>query len=140
MKHLDLLLFLLATCVAALSQNNMPGNAVSSSKHYRESGIGNATGRAGAASMAVRALLGKDGNTTVEVTTGTLDSVKTPPGSLAKLQFKPLNLAGDALFAQNFTPLSTAGGYYSFVWPSLHRAQQVQLQGNIGGIDKTRTD
>ncbi|PYV54284.1 MAG: hypothetical protein DMG98_18720 [Acidobacteria bacterium] len=140
MKRPTLLLFLLSTSLVASSQNSIPGNAINSSKHYRESGVGNATGRAGAANMTARALLGKDGNTTVEVTTGTLDSGKTPPGSFAKVQFKPLNLAGDALFAQNFTPLSTAGGYYSFVWPSLHRAQQIQLQGNIDGIDKNRTD
>src|SRR5216117_3448713 len=45
--------------------NSIPGNAINSSKHYRESGVGNATGRAGAANMTARALLGKDGNTTV---------------------------------------------------------------------------
>src|SRR5579859_7588745 len=111
-------------CASALSQ--VPGNAVSSSKHYRESGVGNATGRAGAASMTARALLGKDGNATVEVTTGAFDSNTTPPGNLAKVQFKPLTQAGNALFAQNFTP--TGGGYYEFTWPSLYRAEQIQLQ------------
>jgi hypothetical protein len=135
-----LILLLTVTSLAAWSQNSVPGNAVSSSKHYRESGVGNATGRGGSVLMTTRALLGKDGNTTVEVTTGTLDSSITPPGSFAKVQFKPLNAVGDPLFTQNFTPLSTAGGYYTFTWPSLHRAEQIQLQGNINGIDKNRTD
>jgi hypothetical protein len=85
-------------------------------------------------------LLGKDGNSTIELTTGALDFSATPPGSFAKVQFKPLTPAGDALFAQNFTPLSTTTGYYSFISPSLHRMEQIQLQGNITGIDTNRTD
>src|SRR6202043_1510616 len=97
----------------ARSLTNVPANAVSSSKHYRNSGVGNATGRAGSATMSARALLGKDGNTTVEVTTGALDSPATPPGSFSKVQYKPLNSTGNALFAQNFDPPSNAVGYYS---------------------------
>jgi hypothetical protein len=89
--------------------------------------------------VTARALLGKDGNTTVEVTTGVLDSGVTPPGSFKKVQFKPLDPDGDPMFAQNFTPLSTQTGYYSFNWPSLYRHQQAQIQGNITGIDN-RTD
>jgi len=138
-KRPTLLLFLLATTIVAWSQNNIPGNAVNSSKHYRESGVGNATGRAGAASMTARALLGKDGNSTVEITTGTLDSSTTPPGSIVKIQVKPFSAAGNALFAQNFTS-TTSGGYYSFSTQQLHRAQQIQLQANINGIDRNRTD
>src|SRR5947209_8992985 len=77
----------------------IPGYAIPNSKHYRESGVGNANGRAGSAHMTARALLGADGNTTVEVTTGALDSPATPPGSFAKVQFKPLDANGDAMFA-----------------------------------------
>jgi len=140
MKRIVLLMSLLISpSPVAWSQTNVPGYAVSSSKHYRASGVGNATGRAGSATMTARALLGKDGNTFIEVTTGTLDSSATPPGSFGKVQFKPFSSAGNALFAQNFTPLSGAAGYYSFVSPSLYRAEQVQLQGNISGIDN-RTD
>jgi hypothetical protein len=89
--------------------------------------------------MTARALLGEDGNTTIEVTTGLLDSGATPPGSFGKVQFKPLDPDGNVILAQNFTPLSTATGYYSFSWPSLYRHQQAQIQGNITGIDN-RTD
>jgi hypothetical protein len=138
-KSATLALLVLAASLSSWSLTNVPGNAVKSSKHYRESGVGNATGRAGSANMTARALLGKDGSTKVEVSTGTLDSNSTPPGSFGKVQFKPLNAAGNALFAQNFFP-TTASGYYSFVSPSLHRAEQIQLQGNITGIDRNRTD
>ena len=139
MKSATLALLILAASLSSWSLTNLPGNAVKSSKHYRESGVGNATGRAGSASMTARALLDKDGNTIVEVTTGTFDSTSPPPGSFRKVQFKPMTAAGNALSAQNFFP-TTASGYYSFVSPSLHRAEQIQLQGNISDIDRNRTD
>jgi hypothetical protein len=135
-----LFLAVLAGLLPAWSQTHIPGNAIPSSKHYRESGVGNATGRTGGATMTARALLAKDGTALVEVTTGTLDSSATPPGSFAKVQFKPLDPNGNALLATNFTPLAASGGYYGFSWPSLYRGEQIQLQGNITGIDKNRTD
>ena len=122
----------------AISQS-VPGYAIPNAKHYRESGVGNATGRSGSAHLTARALLGQDGNTTIEVSTGTLDSSATPPGSFKKVQLKPLDPNGNAMFAQNFTQLSTDSGYYTFIWPSLYRHQQAQIQGNITGIDN-RTD
>ena len=139
MKSATLTLLVLAASLSSWSLTNVPGNAVKSSKHYRESGVGNATGRSGSANMVARAMLDKNGNTIVEVTTGTLDSTNTPPGSFRKVQFKPLTAAGYALFVHNYFP-PTASGYYSFVSPSLHRAQQIQLQSNISGIDRNRTD
>jgi hypothetical protein len=90
--------------------------------------------------MTARALVSSDGNGTVELTTGSFESPATPPGSFAKVQFKPLTSAGNAQFAQNFTNLSTATGYYSFSSPALYRGERIQLQGNITGIDRNRTD
>ena len=134
------LLFLLPFLGAlpAVSQS-IPGYAIANTKHYRESGVGNATGRSGSAHLTARALQGKDGNTDIELTTGALDSSATPPGSFAKVQFKPLDQNGNALFAQNFGPLSTPAGYYAFTSSSLGRHQQAQFQVNINGIDH-RTD
>jgi hypothetical protein len=134
-------LFLLLPFFGALPAvaQSVPAYAIPNSKHYRESGVGNAHGRTGSAQLTARALLGKDGNTTVELTTGALDSTTTPPGSFAKVQLKPLGPDGDAMFAQNFNTLSTGNGYYSFNWPSLYRHQQAQIQANITGIDN-RTD
>jgi len=134
------LLFLLPFLGAlpAVSQS-IPGYAIANTKHYRESGVGNATGRSGSAHLTVRALQGKDGNTDIELSTGALDTSATPPGSFAKVQFKPLDPNGNALFAQNFTQLATPAGYYAFSSPSLARHQQAQFQVNINGIDR-RTD
>ena len=139
MKSATLALLVLATSLSSWSLTHVPGNAVQSSKHYRESGVNNATGRSGSAHMTARALLSKDGSATVEVTTGTLDSTTMPPGSFRKVQFKALNAAGNPTMVQNLFP-PTASGYYSFASPSLHRAQQIQLQANINGIDVNRTD
>jgi hypothetical protein len=138
-KSATLALLVLATSLSSWSLTHLPANAVPSSKHYRESGVGNATGRSGSAHMTARTLLSKDGNATVEVTTGTLDSRSTPSGSFRKVQFKPLSATGEPMFVQNLFP-PTASGYYSFNSQSLHRAQQIQLQGNIQGIDGNRTD
>ena len=139
MKSATLALIVLATSLSGWSLTHIPANAVPSSKHYRESGVGNATGRSGSAHMTARAMLAKDGNATIELTTGKLDSTSTPPGNFRKVQFKALNAAGNPTFVQNFFP-ATAGGYYSFSSTSLHRGQQLQLQGNINGIDLNRTD
>jgi len=125
--------------LSSVAFSQVPGNANSNSKHYRDSGLGNAQGRQGSAVLTTRSLLNKDGSTNVELTTGVLDTTATQPGAFGKVQFKPLDMNGDAITAQNFTPLSTAGGYYTFTTNVLHHNQQVQLQANITGIDK-RTD
>ena len=139
MKSATLALVVLATSLSSWSVIHLPANAVPSSKHYRESGVGNATGRSGSAHMTARALVDKNGHAVVEVTTGKLDSTSTPPGSFRKVQYKALNSAGDPVLVQNFFP-STARGYYSFSAPFVHRAQQLQLQANINGVDGNRTD
>ncbi len=139
MRTATLALIVLVASVPSWSLTKVPANAVRSSKHYRESGVGNATGRSGSAHMTARALLSKDGSGTVEVTTGTLDSTSAAPGSFRKVQFKALSSTGNPLSVQNLFP-STASGYYRFGSQSLHRAEQIQLQGNIDGIDGNRTD
>jgi hypothetical protein len=55
---------------------------------------------AGSASLAVRALLGKDDKTTFDVTTGTLDSAEVAPGNISKVQFKVFNGDGDVALEQ----------------------------------------
>jgi hypothetical protein len=89
--------------------------------------------------VTARTLLGKDGYTTLEITTGSLDSTATPPGNLDKVQFKPLDQFGNAMYAQNFNGLA-GGGFYSFKTNVLAHKEQVQLQGNASGIDRNRTD
>src|SRR5690242_3703302 len=54
-------------------------------ERYRDSGCHPATGRAGSAIVAMRALIDKSGTTDVAVTTGTFDAGPAP-GTLAKVQ------------------------------------------------------
>src|SRR5690348_11830002 len=48
-------------------------HGVPNSQKYHNTGMHPATGRSGSASIEARALFGKDGNTTVEVSTGSLE-------------------------------------------------------------------
>jgi hypothetical protein len=104
-----------------------------------ERGLKPATGRSGSASLTARALLGKDGTTTVEMTTGGLDGGGAQPGNINKARLKPLDENGEALYARNYTGL-VSGGYFKAAVNDLHRGQQVQAQANIDGIDASRTD
>src|SRR5919202_696334 len=73
---------------------------VPNGRRYMERGLKPATGRSGSASLTARALLGKDGATTVEMTTGGLDGGGERPGSINKSQLKPLDENGEALYAR----------------------------------------
>ena len=112
---------------------------VSNAKKYRDMGLPAATGRSGSATLTARALLGKDGQTAVELTTGALDAAAPAPGQITKAQLKPLNSNGEPLYARNFSGL-TAGGTFSTVVKDLRRGQQVQAQANVAGIDPNRAD
>lgn len=88
------MLLLGATPATLWAQSKVPSYAIRSSLHYRESGIPNSRGSEGSAVVTARALLGKDNNTSVELTTGNLDSSATPPGSFAHVLFRPLTHPG----------------------------------------------
>ena len=132
-----LLLLLGATSAAAWAQEQYkaPDYAINSWIHYRESGVGNANARSGSAHVTARALLDKDNNTTVDLTTGKLDSNTEPPGHIVSVEFVPLTSSGQGLLVKHFYPYWAAGGNYRFVWPSLHRGEQIKLESGIKGID-----
>jgi hypothetical protein len=64
---------------------------VPNSVKYRNSGIPNAKGVAGAATVESRALLGADGVTEIELTTGSFDGAAPPSGTIEKIQLKLSN-------------------------------------------------
>jgi hypothetical protein len=122
----------IATPAAAQSSPFHPN-----SEKYSDAGAKPATGRSGSASLEGRALLAKDGTTLLEVTTGSLEN-GTTRGALRKVQFKVFD-ANDALqFTDNVNGLSA--GYWSTEFQGLARNQRIQLQGNVDGIDGSRTD
>jgi hypothetical protein len=111
---------------------------ISNGKKYRDAGLPAATGRSGAATLTARALLGKDGQTSFELTTGALDSSAPAPGNITKAQLKPLSSTGEAAYARNFTGLA-GGGTFNTTVNDLRRGQQVQAQANVAGVDPNRT-
>jgi hypothetical protein len=70
---------------------------VANAVKYRDAGAKPATGRSGSSSLAVRALLGMDGVTQLEVTTGSFDGGRAATTPLAKVQVKQLGAGGRVL-------------------------------------------
>lgn len=112
---------------------------ISNTKKYRDTGLPSAKGRSGSATLTARALLGKDGQTGIEMTTGTLDDATPAPGQIIKAQLKPFNKDGETIYARNYTGLN-GGGRFAVTVNDLRRAQQLQVQANVTGIDPARTD
>jgi hypothetical protein len=109
-------------------------------RRFSDRGLHPATGRAGSATLAVRALLSQNGTTDIEMTTGVLDLTDPPPpGRIVNAQLKPLNEEGHALYARNYNALA-GGGYFATQVNDLHHLQQVQVQANIRSIDGNRTN
>jgi hypothetical protein len=108
------------------------------SGRYRDSGIRPGRGRDGSAEVQGRALLGRDGTTVFELTTGQLDGGGAP-GNIERVQFKQLSADGSSTLTMNFNGLQ-GGGTWSRSTEAFPRHAQVQLQANISGIDAERTD
>ena len=106
---------------------------------YRDNGAKPTGGRAGRAAIAARALLGVDGTTDLEVTTGRFEG-GAPVGSLAKVQVKVLAPDGGVLLTDNYRKTLTGAGFASFTYDGLYRGQSTQVQASVAGIDANRTD
>ena len=105
---------------------------------YRDQGTKPATGRSGLAAIEARALLGRDGMTDIEVTTGHFEGIGGA-GTLAKVQVKLFS--GGALRETDNYRLGAAGlGTGTFSYAGLNRGYSAQVQANVSGIDPRRTD
>jgi hypothetical protein len=104
---------------------------------YRELGAKPATGRSGTSTLTLRALLGKDGGTELEVTTGVFDPVPLAERPLTRVQVKLLDAAGRPLRTLNYNGLA-GGGTATFRYPGLARGGALQVQGNV--TEGRRTD
>jgi len=107
--------------------------AKSNNVKYRDRGVKPAKGRAGSASMEVRALLGSDGATVISASTGRFDGAPGT-GVIEKMQLKVLNTG---LSTVNEKPRDNE---WSYTIQGLGPNDQIQLQANIRGFDATRTD
>jgi len=115
---------------AATARRRIP-NAVK----YRDAGAKPAKGRSGSASLEVRALLGSNGDVTVEASTGSIEA-GTSIGDIQKIQVKRFAGKGST---QNYTKLP-GGGYWSATYQGLARNDAIQVQASIKGIDPKRAD
>lgn len=109
---------------------------ISNAVKYRDAGARPATGRSGSSSLAARALLGIDGVTQLEVTTGSFDAGSAGASPLAKVQVKQLGSGGGVLRTLNYTNLS-GGATASFSYPGLGRGQALQVQANVSEPRRT---
>jgi hypothetical protein len=91
---------------------------------YKDSGIPNATGRSGAASIEARALLGRDGATVIDFASS---------GTIAKVQLKTGGITDNYNHVEN-------GGALSIRTDGLIRHQPVEIQANVRDVDGARTD
>jgi hypothetical protein len=125
--------FLRATALAAALLSTLPllSETRSNTIKYKDSGLPHATGRSGSASIEARALLGSDGVTTIELTTGSLENGGAA-GTISKVQLK----AGGS--TDNFNDLSN-GGTVIVSANDLGWREPIQIQANVRGID-ARTD
>ncbi|HEX6099018.1 MAG TPA: hypothetical protein VF432_22075 [Thermoanaerobaculia bacterium] len=103
---------------------------------YSDTGVKNATGRAGSASIEARALLNRDDSATVDVTTGSFEG-GTAPGTIAKVQVK-VPTGGDPV-TKNFNDLD-AGGTFSGNVGGVANGDTITVQANVRDIDPARTD
>jgi len=104
---------------------------------YKDSSIANARGRSGSASIEARALLGKDGRTVIDVTTGSLDGTTAAPGNIERVQVK-IPTGGDPI-TLNHNHL-TGGGTFSTTVEDAFHGDTLSLQAWVTGIDPNRTD
>jgi hypothetical protein len=109
----------------------------SNSVRYRSQTTSFHSNRSGSATLTTRALMAKNGATTLEVTTGALDAASAP-GNISKLQVKFLTTGGVATATQNFNGLT--GPVQTRSFNGLARHSSIQVQGNVRDIDPKRTD
>lgn len=117
---------------ATSGRPKLVGNAVK----YRELGAKPASGRSGTSVLAARALVGMDGATDLEVTTGAFDPAPVSTRPLTRVQVKQFDPAGRPLRTFNYNGLT--GGSAAFRYPALPRGATLQVQGNV--TDGKRTD
>lgn len=106
---------------------------------YRDNSLPHATGRSGSATLTAQAVLGADGVTRLRVTSGSASYPGQARGELAKVQVKAWGPDGEKLLTDNFQR-PTSGSTAEFLFPGLPPGARFQVQANVRGIDRNRTD
>ena len=106
---------------------------------YRDTGQPHATGRSGSATLSASAVIGADGITRLEVTSGSIYYPGQARGELAKVQVKVWTPDGTKVLTDNFQR-PTSGASHTFLFAGLPPGSRFQVQANVRGIDGKRTD
>jgi hypothetical protein len=106
---------------------------IPNSVKYSDTGVPNAKGRSGTATIEARALINQDGSADLEVTTG--DFAGGPRGTLEKVQVKLSTDPG----TRNFTGLDSPT-FTLHLDDFVARHDALQVQTNVRGVDGSRTD
>ena len=104
---------------------------------YSDKGLKHARGRAGVSSLEARALLGRDGQTTLDISTGVIDGAPGT-GVLNKVQLKLFAPDGTQQTTTNYKVLSSP--VFQATLPGRVRGSAVEIKGYVGTIDVNRTD
>jgi hypothetical protein len=104
---------------------------------YLDKGKKNARGFAGTASLEARALLGKNGSTTLDVSIGTID-IPDASRLLNKIQLKQYAPNGTLQITTNYKDLSSPT--YQTTLAGRVRGSKVGVQGTIIGLDGKHSD
>ncbi|HEX7833708.1 MAG TPA: hypothetical protein VF787_28905 [Thermoanaerobaculia bacterium] len=124
-----------AAIVAAIL--TLPTNAAvkfhSNSVKYKDSGLKPATGRSGSATLQARALVGKDQQIALELTTGSFDPAQSR-GNIDKVQLKAKSIG-----TINDNHLSN-DGTYTVMLTHAGRGETINITAHVSGIDGRRTD
>ena len=125
----------------ATSVNGRRPTRFANSIKYRDKGLKHARGRAGiaatAATLEARALLGRDANTTLDISTGAIDA---PDASrlLSKVQLKQYAPNGTQQTTANYKDINSP--VYQLTLAGRVRGSNLQVQGSIIGVDGKHTD
>ncbi len=98
-----------------------------------------ATGRSGNATLTATAMANKSGAVELHVVTGAQNSTAVGIGNITKVQVKSFGGNGEEVLTKNYNGLN-AGGTFTQTYTDLVRGQPFQVQANIKGIDRNRTD
>ena len=97
---------------------------------YSDAGAHAATGGSGSASLTIRALLSRSGDTELDVTTGALDDAAASSSALMKVQVQGFTAQGAHLFTDNY---NRAGSSATFHYDGLVRGARLEVQAVVRG-------
>lgn len=110
---------------------------IANSQQYRPQTYQHASNRSGAASLSATAMLGKNGQTDLSITSGRA-GVSGAAGNISKAQVKLLDNAGVAQQTINYN--GTSGSSLQKSYAGRPRHSRIQVQANVRDIDPKRTD